>query len=46
LNSLIAFSIKQRVLVLAQFIMTFVGGLFAKHQCNFWQIGVGACGIL
>jgi cobalt-zinc-cadmium resistance protein CzcA len=34
LNSLIAFAIKQRVLVLALFIMTFVGGLMAFRQLN------------
>jgi heavy metal efflux system protein len=34
LNALIAFSIKQRVLVLALFIMTFFGGLLAFRQLN------------
>ena len=34
MNSLIAFSIKQRVLVLALFVMTFVGGLMAFRQLN------------
>jgi cobalt-zinc-cadmium resistance protein CzcA len=34
LNALIAFSIKQRVLVLALFIMTFFGGLLAFEQLN------------
>jgi heavy metal efflux system protein len=34
LNTLIAFSIKQRVLVLALFIMTFFGGLLAFQQLN------------
>jgi cobalt-zinc-cadmium resistance protein CzcA len=34
LNALIAFSIKQRVLVIALFVMTFVGGLFAFKQLN------------
>jgi cobalt-zinc-cadmium resistance protein CzcA len=34
LNALIAFSIKQRVLVLALFIMTFFGGLLAFQQLN------------
>ena len=34
MNALIAFSIKQRVLVLALFIMTFFGGLFAFRQLN------------
>jgi cobalt-zinc-cadmium resistance protein CzcA len=33
-NALIAFSIKQRVLVLALFIMTFFGGLIAFRQLN------------
>ena len=34
MNALIAFSIKQRVLVLALFVMTFVGGLLAFRQLN------------
>ena len=34
MNALIAFSIKQRVLVLALFIMTFFGGLIAFRQLN------------
>jgi multidrug efflux pump subunit AcrB len=34
LNALIAFSIKQRVLVLALFIMTLFGGLLAFRQLN------------
>jgi cobalt-zinc-cadmium resistance protein CzcA len=34
LNSLIAFSIKQRVLVLALFVMTFIGGVLAFRQLN------------
>jgi cobalt-zinc-cadmium resistance protein CzcA len=34
LNALIAFSIKQRVLVIALFVMTFVGGLFTFEQLN------------
>ena len=34
MNALIAFSIKQRVLVIALFVMTFVGGLFAFKQLN------------
>jgi len=34
LNALIGFSIKQRVLVLALFIMTFFGGLLAFRQLN------------
>jgi cobalt-zinc-cadmium resistance protein CzcA len=34
LNALIAFSIKQRVLVLALFVMTFVGGVLAFRQLN------------
>src|SRR5246500_4872260 len=34
LNALIAFSIKQRVLILALFIMTFAGGLLAFRQLN------------
>ena len=34
MNALIAFSIKQRVLVLALFIMTFFGGLLAFEQLN------------
>jgi cobalt-zinc-cadmium resistance protein CzcA len=33
-NALIAFSIKQRVLVLALFIMTFAGGIIAFRQLN------------
>lgn len=34
MNALIAFSIKQRVVVLALFVMTFIGGLFAFRQLN------------
>ncbi|MDB5601936.1 MAG: putative cation/heavy metal efflux system protein [Xanthobacteraceae bacterium] len=34
MNALIAFSIKQRVLVIALFVMTFVGGLFTFEQLN------------
>ena len=34
MNALIAFSIKQRVLVLALFVMTFIGGLIAFRQLN------------
>jgi len=34
LNALIAFSIKQRVLVLALFVMTFIGGVLAFRQLN------------
>ena len=34
MNALIAFSIRQRVLVLALFVMTFVGGLIAFRQLN------------
>jgi cobalt-zinc-cadmium resistance protein CzcA len=34
LNALIAFSIKQRVLVLALFVLTFVGGILAFRQLN------------
>ena len=34
MNALIAFSIKQRVLVLALFVMTFVGGVLAFRQLN------------
>jgi cobalt-zinc-cadmium resistance protein CzcA len=34
LNALIAFSIKQRVLVLALFVMVFVGGVLAFRQLN------------
>ena len=34
MNILIAFSIKQRVLVIALFVMTLVGGLFAFKQLN------------
>jgi cobalt-zinc-cadmium resistance protein CzcA len=34
LNALIAFAIKQRVLVIALFVFTFVGGLFAFIQLN------------
>ena len=34
MNALIAFSIKQRVLVLALFVMTFIGGVLAFRQLN------------
>ena len=34
MNALIAFSIKQRVLVLALFVMTFIGGVWAFRQLN------------
>ncbi len=34
MNALIAFSIKQRVLVLALFVMTFIGGMLAFRQLN------------
>src|ERR1700756_772280 len=34
LNALIAFSIKQRVLILALFVMTFIGGMLAFCQLN------------
>src|SRR4029077_1261550 len=34
MNAVIAFALRQRVLVLALFIMTFVGGLFAFSQLN------------
>jgi len=34
LNALIAFSLRQRVLVMALFVMTFFGGVFAFRQLN------------